>query len=74
MSTKLFCDLCGNEVSLAGNNYSSSNAIFARSGELRYDGWLMVVTIRKKTSGKAADLCRNCRIDLMKRGMEQVSR
>jgi hypothetical protein len=71
MSKKHFCDKCGAEIDLPGNDYGTSQVVFARTLG-HEDGWRVNWQIRREYEGNNTDLCRRCTFALIKHAVEAL--
>jgi hypothetical protein len=71
VSTKHFCEECGKEISLKGNDYCASQAVFGRTAG-NEDGWKVTFSIRREYSGSDEDLCAQCVLAVLDEAMDAL--
>jgi hypothetical protein len=70
VSTKHFCEKCGKEINMKGNDYMASLILFGRTSG-REDGWRITFDIRREYDGKPTDLCAKCVTEIIEQAMAE---
>jgi hypothetical protein len=63
MSTKYYCDKCGKQIPLKGNQ--KNETLYGRS-PMKEDGWQIEFNVHREYNGGSDDLCKLCCVEIIK--------